>query len=272
MRNYYFETERQSVNNYPYIDIYCENLFCTAHFHEEIEVIYVVRGKVDAICDENSYTARENEFFIFMPGEVHGFIEGCENAVYVFKMLPLSKTEKINFSALRLSGGNLITKKSPAYAELSSSILNIAKEEKERMPGYEFAVNQYVNEFAMHLFRSGNLKPIPKDEQTKLNTKLTLIQSAHGYIEQHYQEQIDLETAAKACGYSKYYFAHYFKEVLHLSFYSYLTLFRLEKAIALMRMGEKSMTEIAQDCGFGNVRSFNRMFKKYYYTTPSAYK
>ena len=272
MQNYMFETIRQSENNYPYIHSYCSDLDnIPMHFHEELEIVYILEGGVDVLCDENSYIGKPGDLFVFMPGEVHTLNGHTNHTTHIFKIQPLSRTEKIDFSQVRLPD-NLISTSHTAYIPLTECVMQMVKEDTQKLPGYEFAVNQQINAFAMHLLRLCSLRTIPTDEQTRLNNKLSFITNANAYIEQHYHEKLDIETAALACGYSKYYFAHYFKEVLHLSFYSYLTLFRLEKAIELLHISGKSMTEIAHDCGFGNVRSFNRMFKKYYFTTPSRYK
>ena len=77
---------------------------------------------------------------------------------------------------------------------------------------------------------------------------------------------------AAHCGYSRYYFSHYFKETTGMSFMDYLTAFRVERAAARMELTGETFTEIAYACGFQSIRTFNRMFQKYYHITPSAYR
>ena len=45
----------------------------------------------------------------------------------------------------------------------------------------------------------------------------------------------------------------------------------LEKALKKLSSGEK-MINIAYECGFTNLRTFNRAFKRVYNMTPSEYK
>ena len=81
-----------------------------------------------------------------------------------------------------------------------------------------------------------------------------------------------LAEAAGYCGFSKYYFAHYFKEITGLTFYEYLTGYRMQMAVAALQNSETGISEIALNCGFSNVRSFNLVFKAAFGTTPSKYR
>ncbi len=56
------------------------------------------------------------------------------------------------------------------------------------------------------------------------------------------------------------------------TFFDYLTLFRLEKALPQLTYTKKTVAEIAYDCGFSNLRSFNRAFKRHIALTPSEYR
>ena len=56
-----------------------------------------------------------------------------------------------------------------------------------------------------------------------------------------------------------------------MSFSQYLMLYRLQRARERIIGGDK-MIDAAYSCGFNNIRSFNRMFKKYYHITPTEYR
>ena len=52
----------------------------------------------------------------------------------------------------------------------------------------------------------------------------------------------------------------------------YLALYRLEKAAAALSFSSDRIIDIAYEAGFRNIRSFNRLFQKYFHLTPSAYR
>ena len=239
------------------------------HYHNELEIVYVKQGTLKAICDTECFDAKPGEFFIFMPGVVHSFEKLQNNAIYYAKIPPTTASEA-DFSSLRLKSC-VIRNNDPLHQILEPPILKLFEEREKMLFGYEFAILRYSNEIFEKLLRSGALVPIPKYEQTKIAARLTLLKTVDAYIAKNYREKIELDDAARACGYSKYYFAHYFKMTTQMSFYSYVTAFRLEKALSALHNSNKSITEIAHDFGFGSVRSFDRMFRKYYSTSPGEH-
>ena len=46
----------------------------------------------------------------------------------------------------------------------------------------------------------------------------------------------------------------------------------MQMAVAALQNSETGISEIALNCGFSNVRSFNRVFKAAFGTTPSKYR
>jgi AraC-like DNA-binding protein len=60
--------------------------------------------------------------------------------------------------------------------------------------------------------------------------------------------------------------------VVGVTFRDYLLKVRLERAKVLLAAGHLSITEVAQDVGFGDLPRFDKMFKRYTGFTPSAYR
>jgi len=98
------------------------------------------------------------------------------------------------------------------------------------------------------------------------------IQRAMGLIQQRYWDQVSLSALAHQVGMSKYRLSHRFREVLGVTFRDYLLRVRLERAKALLAAGHVSITEVAQNVGFGDLPRFDKVFKRYTGVTPSAYR
>lgn len=266
-----FEFEKDLNRGFPFVSDRKQNLsYDIPHYHNELEIIYVAEGKVTATADNEEFSVEGGEFLVFMPGVVHSFGKSHANSIYYAKILPTQVPTATDFSALRpeccaIRYGDAL------HEALAEDTFKLFKENEAKLPGYEFAILRYANAILEKLMRHGNLKQIPRDEQTKVAAKLALMQNVNAFIEQNYHEKIELDDAARACGYSRFYFAHFFKYAAQISFYSYVTAYRLERAIVLMRTTNKSITEIAHECGFGSVRSFNRAFKNQYGVSPTKY-
>ena len=98
------------------------------------------------------------------------------------------------------------------------------------------------------------------------------IQKVTGLIQQRYWDELSLSGLAREVGMSKYRLSHRFREVMGVTFRSYLTRVRLERAKTLLTSGNASITEVAQRVGFGDLPRFDKLFKRYTGITPSGYR
>ena len=67
----------ENVRSIPHLPIYCDRYedyrqFSPRHWHDHIEIIYVVSGSLQVVCGENEYTLQENEFFVINSNKIHG--------------------------------------------------------------------------------------------------------------------------------------------------------------------------------------------------------
>ena len=92
------------------------------------------------------------------------------------------------------------------------------------------------------------------------------------YIDDNYQQKIELEDIAKIGGYNVNYTSQFFKRQLGVSFLEYLLRMRLREATVRLANSTDSVAHIASDCGFADIKAFNVAFKKHFHTTPSEYR
>lgn len=98
-----------------------------------------------------------------------------------------------------------------------------------------------------------------------------VIRKALNYIEDHYHEDISLESISEVVFLNKNYFSELFKKEVGKSFVQYLTEYRLEKAKLLLTIGGFKGSEVADMTGFQNNSYFISVFKKYEGCTPGEY-
>ncbi|MDQ0900795.1 response regulator [Paenibacillus sp. V4I7] len=92
------------------------------------------------------------------------------------------------------------------------------------------------------------------------------------YMEQHYSENITLESIASMVYMNPYYFSSFFKKHTNENFKQYLTDIRLKQAVKLLLQTDLMVYEIAEQVGYNNARQFSDMFKKSYGKLPQEYK
>ena len=85
-------------------------------------------------------------------------------------------------------------------------------------------------------------------------------------------DALTLEQMARDLGYNYTYLSAYFNHSLHTGFQDFINQYRISHAAALLQGSSLPITQVAEQCGFGTIRSFNRVFLKEKGMTPSAFR
>lgn len=92
------------------------------------------------------------------------------------------------------------------------------------------------------------------------------------YIDSNYKNDINVNNICKTFGFSPAHFSRLFKQNTGEVFSRYLTKVRLEHAIVLLSNTDKSIDEIAYECGFNSISYFSYSFKKEFLVSPLKYR
>lgn len=92
------------------------------------------------------------------------------------------------------------------------------------------------------------------------------------YIDSNYQDDINADIICKTFGFSQSHFSRLFKQNTGEVFSRYLAKVRLEHAIVLLSNTDKSIDEIAYECGFNSTSYFSYAFKKEFLVSPLKYR
>ena len=91
------------------------------------------------------------------------------------------------------------------------------------------------------------------------------------YAAAHYQEKVALQDIANALNYSIAFLNKRFKKQTGTTFIEYLNRYRIQKALDLMKNGKLPLHEISWQCGIGDYKYFNTVFRKYLGCGPKEY-
>lgn len=91
-------------------------------------------------------------------------------------------------------------------------------------------------------------------------------------IEANLYSEISVEALAKECNLSLSTFKREFARQFDATPANYLKNKRLEKAAELLLLSTERITDIAFDCGFGDVTNFSKSFYEKYQVSPSNYR
>lgn len=99
------------------------------------------------------------------------------------------------------------------------------------------------------------------------------MQEIMDYTMNNYKNPISLETISSIASLTKNAFCKYFKKRTNKTYVQFLNELRIENASKLLvTKKDKSIADIAYECGFGNLSNFNRQFKAVKKSTPKQYR
>jgi AraC-like DNA-binding protein len=97
------------------------------------------------------------------------------------------------------------------------------------------------------------------------------IVAAKVYIDDNYQESIDLESISKQAFLSRFHFHRLFRQVYKKTPHQYLTGKRIDRARDLLA-NNKPVAEVCNEVGFESIGSFSVLFKKEIGFAPQYYR
>lgn len=102
--------------------------------------------------------------------------------------------------------------------------------------------------------------------------KSSLMRPTIEYINEHFTEPLTIDQLAGVVHLSKSYFMGAFKRETGVGAMEYIAQLRLKLARELLRDTDKSVADIAFECGYHNLSNFNRQFRSAGGCSPKEYR
>lgn len=253
------------------------------HWHEEIEVIIVLDGSCNYRVDLESFTITKGDILMISPQKLHSLSiipnEQMIWASFVFNinMLKSYTTDGtlLKYIAPILNHNHelpiLIKDDISCYDKLFKVIEDIIYCYYEKNIAYELELKSLIFHFFSLLYKNNLIEKQKNKNSLTVNTtdKIKLVLN---YINEHYSEDISINTLSNICEYSEYHFMRFFKKHIGLTCIQYINNFRLEKASILLTSTNSPIMDISLEVGFDNLSYFNKLFKRKYNLTPKEFR
>lgn len=132
----------------------------------------------------------------------------------------------------------------------------------ESRPLREAELSKLINDILTCLILSS---PIKKDLDLSFDEVLS-------YMNEHYKEDVSINTLSKIAHLSPYHFIRCFKKETGFTPHEYLILTRLQAAKYLLKATNMPIKDICFSCGFSSESVFCTAFKKHTAVSPTAYR
>ena len=247
------------------------------HRHSCLEITIPIEKSYTYIFDDRTIILKEKEI-LFVPPDMLHKIAGTKSGIrfiYLFNVDFLKSFFDYSEFQKLIKEPLLITP--DTHPDIYSLIFEKFMEINDLYFFYSTTVKEIsifgklMDVFGMLMKKdySDSLAVIQNDKQREVYIKFKTLAE---WLAMHSYENISMDEAATHVGYSKFHFARLFKEYTGMTFNDYQTTLKLKEVERQLADTDLQISDIAMSCGFNNLTSLSRCFKKQYGCSPSQFR
>lgn len=248
------------------------------HRHEFAELSYVVSGSAEHEIGGLTYIVRRGDLIAVKRNTPHAFrpISGdepfvCYDMMFTEDFLGASRESDLGemLSSLFYPG----EEESPdlhlsGYGAFGDAVFRIYTEFHDREKGYLDLIRALTSDLVIRMFRR-----LEAEEGGRLSLRLrAAVNDTADYLRANFTRHITLEELSSRIFFSKDYLNRIFRELMGMPVGAFLQRLRIDEACRLLSGTDKTVTEIAELSGFGDVKAFYTVFKRELGVTPGEYR
>jgi AraC family transcriptional regulator len=155
--------------------------------------------------------------------------------------------------------------------QLEAIVMLVLTELKQENLGSSLYIDSLTNVLAVHLLRQYSASK-PQLAIYAGGLPQRQLQQILEYIHAHLERDIKLADLAGLLGMSQFHFSHLFKQSIGTSPYQYLLQQRIERVKQLLKQTNRSIVDIAFECGFNSHSHLSKQFRQLTGMTPKSYR
>lgn len=247
------------------------------HFHSAVEVILPLQGEVLVYAGEEEYHVQAGEIIIIPAGCTHGLHmgEGSERELLLYEMNGVFTLKE--FSAFRqmMAKPVYLTQEHPCrerVREIFFKIIQVYRSGAVLRNLHNYAQLMEIYAILGEFYLSNGATPA---EINALNRQLSgedAFNRALDYLGKNYMDDVTLDSLAAYAGFSRYTLSRMFRQHTGETFTQYLSRRRVDMAMELLSGTRMPVTQVALQCGFNSIATFNRVFREIKGCTPTQYR
>ncbi len=236
-----------------------KNWVIPPHIHEFSEIAFTKSGVSTILLNGQKFLLPERHLIFIMPNQIHEYIDETEShlrcAVFSNDHVP-AFFDKIQDLQPRSPIIDMTDSK-----HLLDELDSISPTDTVKLCGI-------LNMICDKLLKS--CEWIPKEK-----AKDSMLYDIVNYVSQNFKEDIHLCDMAKRLGYHEKYLSTSIHSLTGMNFRTFLAYYRINFAKSLLRSKATPalrISDIAYQCGFASINSFNRVFREITGITPKEYR
>ncbi len=246
------------------------------HWHDEIELIVVVNGKMELVVEGKKFVFSVGEGIFINSGRLHSCANFDETNCFLKSFVLHSKFIYGDLSSILYQNylHPLINESSVGFViltdEMCDLVLSAYNIFVEKPFAFEFSVREHLTKIIMAIIKDTEKDNSPVD--AKKTRQLNRCKLMLSFIHNNYGEDITLFDIANSANIKESECLRCFKTVLNTSPVKYLKTYRIERSAFALKTSAQPIIDIALSCGFVEMSYFSKSFKEQYKMTPTEYR
>lgn len=241
------------------------------HFHEFDKLVILLEGSVNYLVEEQSYTLPPWSVLLVRHHAIHKAVIDCSRPYeriilyldrrYFERAFPGAGLMDC-FDQADRRRRHLLTAAGEQLKELKAAVEAYEKAAADTRLGSQTMRETLIIQLLIHINRLH--EAVPVRTETRGDPK---VQQVLSYINEHFREDLSVETLAERFYLSPYHFMRLFKAQTGTTVHAYVRQKRLMHAARLIREGVPA-AKAAAESGFGDYSAFHRAFKESFGVSP----
>ena len=232
------------------------------HVHEVVELVCVLRGECVMQLDGAAYTLRKGDIAAAFPLVPHGYERMSPDIDGLAAFFPYDTINEFANVFAAMLPANPVLRAGQIGPDARLAIARLAEMPNEARFPLRLA---FLHLLLADVLGSMALKSAGTPEERDMTCR------AIKYIYDHASEDLTLTVVSRELGISQSHLSHLFSQRLRVNFRRFINAIRIDRATAMMRDPQMTLTAVCGRCGFENMRTFRRAFLRETGKLPNAY-
>ena len=246
------------------------------HYENTYQIVFLLAGKILYQVGEKEYQVSKGGMIVLNTLEEHTLkVLEYPYERYVIQIRPDSFQHEVKYPEViavfikrPADFSHLLTVTEPVWNYLHDVIREMEKEYLNRKKYWEMYVGADLRRMFITIFR----ECADVLSMMKIGNGVTVAYNVMNYLNHHFAEDISVNSIAAALFLNRDYISHVFKDETGYSVMAYVISLRINRAKLLLAETDRSITDIAMECGYTDFTYFSKQFKKHTNMSPSKFR
>jgi len=245
------------------------------HWHGDIEVLYIMQGSVNLTLGADNILLEQGDIIVVNHYEIHSLRQTDEgNLMFVVQFTPsFCKSYFSDLQYIRFNDRHLRRQQDIArWTVVHQILINMIKAFADSRPNFQFLLMESLNRLVFTLLTVLPYAMTAQKEIDSYENNLERLNRILLYIHNNAAYKITLEDLAQREGLSTFHLSHFIRRFLGISYQEYLAQVRLSLAVNMLTTTDKSISSVAVESGFSDIKYLNRHFRETFGCDPAEYR